>query len=242
MHNFRPGVIERLGLDYASIKSLNPRIVYGQITGYGGSGPWKDKPGQDLLVQALSGLTWLSGNATDGPVPMGIAIADIICGMHLAQGILACLVRRTITNHGGLVEVSMLESVLDMQFETITTFLQDGGQPMQRTATNNAHAYLGAPYGIYRTRDGHLALAMGRIPQLGELLGCPALLGFQRPGRVVRASAIRSSRSWPIISNRDTTSTGCRFSSRRTSGAPMCSIGNDCSSTMASKCSRCCRP
>jgi crotonobetainyl-CoA:carnitine CoA-transferase CaiB-like acyl-CoA transferase len=101
--------------------------------------------------------------------------------MHLAQGILACLVRRTVTNAGGLVEVSMLESVLDMQFETVTTFLNDGGQPTQRTATNNAHAYLGAPYGIYRTSDGYIALAMGRIPQLGELLDCDPLLEFNDP-------------------------------------------------------------
>jgi crotonobetainyl-CoA:carnitine CoA-transferase CaiB-like acyl-CoA transferase len=181
MHNFRPGVIERLGLDYNSLREINPRIVYGQISGYGSVGPWKDKPGQDLLVQSLSGLTWLSGDASDGPVPMGIAIADILCGMHLAQGILACLVRRSSTGKSGLVEVSMLESTLDLQFETFTTFLQDGGQPVRRTATNNAHAYLGAPYGIYRTSDGYLALAMGRIPQLGELLGCKSLLEFEEP-------------------------------------------------------------
>jgi CoA:oxalate CoA-transferase len=181
MHNFRPGVIERLGLAYESVRSINPRIVYGQISGYGSAGPWKHKPGQDLLVQSLTGLTWLSGNADDGPVPMGIAIADILCGMHLVQGILACLVRRAATRKGGLVEVSLLESTLDLQFETFTTFLQDGGQCVQRTRSNNAHAYLGAPYGIYRTSDGYLALAMGRIPQLGELLTCKTLLEFEDP-------------------------------------------------------------
>jgi crotonobetainyl-CoA:carnitine CoA-transferase CaiB-like acyl-CoA transferase len=181
MHNFRPGVIERMGLEYTKVNQINPRVVYGQINGYTSAGPWKDKPGQDLLVQALSGLTCLSGNSGDGPVPMGIAIADIICGMHLAQGILACLVRRAVTGKGGLVEVSMLESVIDLQFETITTFLQDGGHPAQRTASNNAHAYLGAPYGVYRTSDGYLALAMGRIPQLGELLGCAPLLDYREP-------------------------------------------------------------
>src|SRR5207249_4598831 len=122
MHNFRPGVIERLGLDHATIHAINPQIVCGQISGYGTQGPWRDKPGQDLLVQALSGLTWLSGDADQGPVPMGLSIADVICGMHLAQGILACLLRRTITGQGGAVEVSMLESILDLQFETLTTF------------------------------------------------------------------------------------------------------------------------
>lgn len=181
MHNFRPGVIERLGLAYASVCEINPKLVYGQITGYGQEGPWRDLPGQDLLLQSLSGLTWLSGDAGQGPVPMGLAIADILCGMHLAQGILACLVRRSITGKGGLVEVSMLESVLDFQFETITTYFHDGGRPTERCASNSAHAYLGAPYGVYRTRDGYIALAMGRIPQLGELLGCEPLLKYQDP-------------------------------------------------------------
>lgn len=181
MHNFRPGVAERLGLGYENIRSLNPQVVYGRISGYGQEGPWRDLPGQDLLLQSLSGLTWLSGDAGQGPVPMGLAIADILCGMHLAQGILACLVRRCITGQGGLVDVSMLESVLDFQFETITTYFHDGGQPAQRTASNSAHAYLGAPYGIYRTLDGYLALAMGRVPQLGELLGCDPLRQFRDP-------------------------------------------------------------
>jgi CoA:oxalate CoA-transferase len=181
MHNFRPGVVERLGLGYESVRQLNSRVVYGQISGYGQEGPWRDLPGQDLLLQSLSGLTWLSGNAGQGPVPMGLAIADILCGMHLVQGILACLVRRSITGQGGLVDVSLLESILDFQFEAITTFFHDGGQPAVRAASNNAHAYLGAPYGIFRTRDGYLALAMGRVPQLGELLGCEPLCTYQDP-------------------------------------------------------------
>ena len=181
MHNFRPGVAERLGLGYEIVQQLNLQVVYGRISGYGQEGPWRDLPGQDLLVQSLSGLTWLSGDAGEGPVPMGLAIADILCGMHLVQGILACLVRRSITGRGGRVEVSLLESALDLQFETITTYFHDGGQPTKRTASNNAHAYLGAPYGIYRTRDGHLALAMGSVTQLGELLGCKPLQELRDP-------------------------------------------------------------
>jgi CoA:oxalate CoA-transferase len=171
IHNFRPGVIERIGLDYDSVKALHPKLVYGVITGYGQEGPWREKPGQDLLVQSLSGLTWLSGDATQGPVPMGLAIADMFAGAHLVQGILACLVRRGISGKGGLVEVSLLESILDYQFEVLTTYLNDGGQSPQRSSVNNAHAYLGAPYGIYQTKDGYLALAMGNLLRLGELLG-----------------------------------------------------------------------
>jgi crotonobetainyl-CoA:carnitine CoA-transferase CaiB-like acyl-CoA transferase len=171
IHNFRPGVMERIGLGYEVVRALNPKLVYSVITGYGTEGPWRDKPGQDLLAQAYSGLTWLSGNADQGPVPMGLAIADMFAGAHLVQGILACLVRRGISGEGGLVEVSLMESILDYQFEVLTTYLNDGGKLPQRSAVNNAPAYLGAPYGIYATRDGYLALAMGDLVALGTLLG-----------------------------------------------------------------------
>lgn len=179
MHNFRPGVMQRLGFDFESVKKVNPGIVYGEISGYGDEGPWKEKPGQDLLVQSLAGLTWLSGNGDKGPVPMGIAVVDILAGAHLAQGIMACLVQKGITGNGGLVQVSMLESIIDFQFEAITTYFRDGGKPTERALRNNAHAYLGAPYGIYQTSNGYLALAMGSIPQLGELLRCDALLKYK---------------------------------------------------------------
>ncbi len=181
IHNFRPGVIERLGLDYGIIKKINPSIIYGSISGYGEEGPWKSKPGQDLLLQSLSGLTWLSGNSHDGPVPMGLAIVDILSGSHLAQGILAALVKKSKNGKGMKVSVSMLESILDFQFETITTFYHDGGQPTERSTENNAHAYLGAPYGIYKTKNGHLSLAMGAIPFLGELLECEQLKNYPEP-------------------------------------------------------------
>lgn len=182
MHNFRPGVMQRLGLGYEDVRALKADIIYARISGYGDTGPWAGKPGQDLLLQSVSGLGWLSGNAGDGPVPMGLAIADIFAGAQLAQGILACLVRRGISGEGGLVEVSMLESILDFQFEPLTVYFQDGGCEAERTASNNAHAFLGAPYGIYATADGYLALAMASIPQLGELLGCDALLAYPEPG------------------------------------------------------------
>ena len=176
MHNFRPGVMERLGFDYDSVVKINPSVIYGEISGYGDEGPWKDKPGQDLLLQSLTGLTWLSGNA-GGPVPMGLSIIDMLAGNHLAQGILACLLRKTISGEGSLVQVSMLESAIDFQFEAITTYYYDGKLP-ERSENNNAHAYLGAPYGIYKTGNGYMALAMGSIPQLGTLLGCNALLAY----------------------------------------------------------------
>ncbi len=181
IQNFRPGVMERLGLGPTECAALNPRLVYGVVTGYGRTGPWVARPGQDLLAQSLSGLTWLNGNADQPPMPFGLSVADLTASAHLVQGILAALVRRGTTGRGALVEVSLLESILDLQFELTTTFLNDGGREPQRSAVNNANAYLGAPYGVYATADGFLALAMGSVPKLGELLGLPALAQFGDP-------------------------------------------------------------
>lgn len=182
MHNFRPGVIDRLGLDYETVKALNPAIVYAEIDGYTNAGPWEHLPGQDLLLQAASGLTWLSGNQQDPPVPMGVAVVDILAGTHLAQGILAALYRRVISGEGSLVQVSMLESVLDFQFELLTCFYNDERRNPVRSAVNNGNVYIPAPYGIYKTTDGYLALAMASIITLGELLDCAPLLAFTDPG------------------------------------------------------------
>jgi crotonobetainyl-CoA:carnitine CoA-transferase CaiB-like acyl-CoA transferase len=177
-HNFRPGVMEKIGLDYASVRALNPRLIYGVVTGYGNEGPWIEKPGQDLLAQSISGLTQLTGSADAPPTPFGISVGDIMCGTHFAQGLLAALVRRGRTGQGALVEASLLESLLDVQFEVLTTHFNDGGQPPCRAQHRNAHAYLGAPYGIYQTHDGWLALAMGELPVLAKLIGCTALTNF----------------------------------------------------------------
>lgn len=179
IQNFRPGVMERIGLGPEECAKLNPRLVYGVVTGYGPTGPWAGKPGQDLLAQSLSGLPYLNGNADQPPMPFGLSVADLTASAHLVQGILAALVRRGVTGRGGLVEVSLLESVLDLQFELVTTFLNDGGREPRRSRVNNGNAYLGAPYGIYATQDGFLALAMGSIPALGELLELPALAQFR---------------------------------------------------------------
>ena len=182
-HNFRPGVMEKVKLDWESVRELNPRMVYGEVTGYGQEGPWKDKPGQDLLLQSLSGLTWLSGNADQGPVPMGLAVVDIMCGSHLVQGILAALVRRAKTQKGAFVQVSLLESILDFQFEVLTTHLADGGQLPHRSKRFNAHAYLAAPYGVYPTADGYLALAMGDLMEIARVIECASLSAYSDPAK-----------------------------------------------------------
>jgi CoA:oxalate CoA-transferase len=175
VQNFRPGVIERLKLDYDTLSKINPRLVYGSVTGYGEAAAWRERPGQDLLAQARSGVMWLSGNEGDPPTPMALAIADMLAGHNLAEGILACLVRRGVTGRGGLVETSLLEALIDFQFEVLTTHMNDGGRAPRRSAFRNAHAYLAAPYGVYDTKNGNLALAMGHLPTLGKLLGIAEL-------------------------------------------------------------------
>lgn len=171
IQNFRPGVAERLGFGPTALRDRNPRLIVGSISGYGEDGPWAGLPGQDLLAQALSGAMWLSGSATDGPVPFGLSIADMLAGHVLVEGMLAALVRRGIDGKGAVVETSLLEATVDLQFEVLTTHLNDGGRPPMRAAVDNAHAYLAAPYGVYRTADGWLALAMTPLETLGTALG-----------------------------------------------------------------------
>ena len=168
--NFRPGVIERIGLDYKNILEINPQIVYGSITGYGSEGPWSKLPGQDLLAQSRTGITWLNGSGQDVPTPMGLAVADILAGHNLVEGILAAIIKRFKTKKGSHVETSLIEGLLDIQFEVLTTYFNDGFRKPERSKFNNAHAYLSAPYGIYETQDNYIAIAMTPLPQLGELL------------------------------------------------------------------------
>ena len=177
--NFRPGIMARMGLDYERVKTINPGIVYGTVTGYGTEGPWVKKPGQDLLAQSMSGVAFLNGNDTDPPVALGLSLADSITGTHLAQGLLACLVRRSKTGVGGKVEVSLLESMLDLQFEQFSYYLTDGRKLPQRSRIGNANDYLGAPYGIYQASDGYLAISMGAASTLGTLIGEPRLLAYE---------------------------------------------------------------
>jgi CoA:oxalate CoA-transferase len=197
IQNFRPGVIERIGLGWDAVHARNHRVVYASITGWGTAGPWVDLPGQDLLAQSRSGVTWLNGDADDGPVPFGLAVADMLAGATVTQGVLAALVRRGISGRGAHIETSLLECLVDFQFEVLTTYLNDGGRLPARANFRSAHAYLSAPYGIYRTRDGWLALAMTPLAKLMPLLDLPELapyaadakLGFSHRDEIKRMIA-----------------------------------------------------
>ncbi len=179
IHNFRPGVMQKLGLDFETIKLINSKLVYAEISGYGTKGPWKNKPGQDLLLQAITGLTYTTGNANNAPMPFGISIGDILSGAQLVQGILAALVSRMKTQKGALIEVSILESLLDLQFELLTTYFSNNQQP-QRSNINNGHPLLSAPYGIYKTVNGFIALAMMDLHELATVIECYELNVFDK--------------------------------------------------------------
>lgn len=191
IHNFRPEVMGKNGLDYKTVQQINPKMIYAEISGYGKTGPWKDKPGQDLLLQSMAGLAYTTGNGSNGPVPFGIAVTDILCGAQLVQGILAALIRRQKTNAGALIEVSLMESLLDFQFELLTTYFTNKEQP-QRSNVANGQPLLSAPYGIYATANGYIALAMMDIHLLAKAIGCTDLNRFSKAQVFSERDAIKT--------------------------------------------------
>jgi crotonobetainyl-CoA:carnitine CoA-transferase CaiB-like acyl-CoA transferase len=191
IHNFRPGVMERTGLGYAAVRMINPKLIYAEISGYSKTGPWKNKPGQDLLLQSMTGLAFTTGNGTNGPVPFGIAVADILCGAQLVQGILAALIRRHRTGNGALIEISLMETLLDFQFELFTTYFASNTQP-KRSNINNGHPLLSAPYGIYKTKDSYIALAMMDIHQLADAINCVDIKEFSKDEAFAKRDEIKT--------------------------------------------------
>lgn len=169
IQNFRHGTAERLGVGYEQLQEINPRLVYCSISGYGSTGPYRDRPGQDLVVQGYSGSMFSVGSAADAPEPGALWAADVMTGYQAAIGILAALAARERLDVGQKVEVDMLSVVLDAQLQELVTYLNTGRQP-ERSAEPSAHAFIPAPYGVYRTRDGWLTLGMTSLDALGEVL------------------------------------------------------------------------
>ncbi|MGH9398506.1 MAG: CaiB/BaiF CoA transferase family protein, partial [Terriglobia bacterium] len=186
VENFRPGVMDRLGLGYSAVSSINPRLVYGSITGYGSEGPYRNFPGQDLLVQCMSGLVWLNGRAGDPPMAVGMPIIDAVSGQQLAMGIVVALFKREVTGNGQRVEVSLLNTAIDLQAQEFTTYLNCHAEP-QRSAAGVAHAHFRAPYGIYATKDGYLALAHTPMAKLAGCLGLEELKKYEDPEAAFRS-------------------------------------------------------
>lgn len=170
IENFRPGVMERLGLGYETLAERNPRLIYCASSGWGQSGPYVKRPGQDLLVQAVAGVGYLNGNADGPPQGVAVGIADFTAGFHIVYGVLAALYAREHTGRGQRVDVNLLNSILNLHIQELSLYLNGAGLP-QRSNSNIPGAYLGAPYGFYETADGYIAVAMNALDKLARLVG-----------------------------------------------------------------------
>lgn len=177
VENARPGVMDRLGLGYDHARTVNPRVIYCSANGFGSTGPYRDRPGQDLVVQSLAGLASMTGRKGDPPTPCGMPIADQHGARLIAFGVVAALFERERSGEGQYLEVDLLSALIDAECQEAVTYLNGGGIP-ERSASGLAHAYLGAPYGIYATKDGYLALAMTPLPKLSRILDLPRLAEY----------------------------------------------------------------
>jgi crotonobetainyl-CoA:carnitine CoA-transferase CaiB-like acyl-CoA transferase len=180
--NFRPGVMDRLGIGYEALRAVNPSLVYVAGTGYGPDGPYADRPGQDLLVQSVSGLAAYGGRRDDPPTPAGSSIVDASTALLLAFSAMVGLFHRERTGQGQRIDVSLLGTAVALQCQELAAFL-NSGRRFERSQAGIGGAWLSAPFGIYRTADGHLALAMGSLAVLGELLDLPELAAYDTPER-----------------------------------------------------------
>ena len=175
VENYRPGVKHRLGIDYEAVREVNPRIVYGSISGFGQEGPYRDRPGVDQIAQGLGGLMSITGLPGQGPVRVGIPIADLTAGMLLAQGILLALFERERSGEGQWVHTSLLEAQIQMlDFQAARWLISREVAPQ----AGNDHP-TSIPTGVFPTADGHINIAAsGGVlwQRLCQTLGLEALL------------------------------------------------------------------
>ncbi len=177
LQNYRPGVAERLGVDYASLAKINARLVYVSISGYGATGPYAQRPGQDLVLQGMSGALLSAGRADEPPVPAGQYLVDAVTAYNAFEGALAALFHRERTGEGQLVEVNMLDAIATIQMQELSVFTV-GGKPQRRSAEPHAHVYIRAPYGVFETKDHYLVVAFPPLKKLGEVIGEDSFLAL----------------------------------------------------------------
>jgi formyl-CoA transferase len=174
VENFRPDVKDRLGIDYAALSARNPRLVYGSISGFGQSGPYRDRPGFDQIAQGMGGLMSITGLPGQGPVRVGIPVADLTAGIFCAMGILVALLEREVSGQGQWVQSSLLGAQIAMLDFQAARWLMDGEVPEQ--AGNNHPTSI--PTGVFATADGHMNIAAAGediFRRLCRALGAPEL-------------------------------------------------------------------
>jgi len=174
LENFRADVKHRLGVDYETVRKINPRIVYGSISGFGQDGPYAKRPGVDQIVQGLGGLMSITGLPGGGPVRVGIPISDLSAGIFLASGVLMALLDREVTGEGQWVRTSLLESLIAMLDFQASRWLNDGEVPGQAGNNHPSHA----PMGMFETADSFVNVAASSIAytRLCDALGATELL------------------------------------------------------------------
>jgi len=177
LQNYRPGVAKRLGVDYETLKSYKNDLVYLSISGYGESGPYVERPGQDMLLQALSGAMMSTGRADQPPTPSGQFLVDAVTASASSEAVIAALLHRERTGEGQLVTVNMLDVVTTLQMQEISVHTV-GKLEQKRSAQPHGHSYIRAPYGVFATSDDYLALAFPSLKQLGELIGEDSFLNY----------------------------------------------------------------
>jgi crotonobetainyl-CoA:carnitine CoA-transferase CaiB-like acyl-CoA transferase len=177
--NFRPGVMDKLGLGYEALKRRKPALIYASASGYGPDGPYAQKAGQDLLAQALFGMMAITGQRATGPRPAGVSVIDHHGAALFAVGILAAIVRRQRTGQGCRVDASLLQAALDLQAESLVGWLNAPRRPASVSAYRHvAGWYFPAPYGVYATRDGHIAVSLCPLSSLAQAIDEPQLASF----------------------------------------------------------------
>lgn len=170
IENFRPGVMDRLGFGYEDVADRNPELVYCSSSGYGASGPYTDRPAQDILLQAMSGVMGITGHVEDPPTPVGTTVIDTYAAMQIVVSVLAALYERERTGEGTLIEVDMLSSAVHLLSQEVAVAANDGEAPTRSEVPGMGHVYLQAPYGVYETSDGHLALSLSPVAEVADAL------------------------------------------------------------------------
>ena len=176
IENFRPGVMDRLGLGYEALSAKQPELIYCASSGWGQDGPYEARPGQDLLAQSIAGVLMLNGTADDPPVPVGIGLADLTAGLHIVIAVLMALYERSRSGKGQRLDVNLLNSMLHQTTQELTLYLNTLREP-QRSAAGIGHPYVGAPMGVYKTKDGYISIAMMPVGKIGELVGVSGFEG-----------------------------------------------------------------
>jgi crotonobetainyl-CoA:carnitine CoA-transferase CaiB-like acyl-CoA transferase len=177
LQNYRPGVAKRLGVDYETLSKINPRLVYVSISGYGEDGPYLNRPGQDLVLQGMSGAMLSAGREGEPPNAAGQYLVDGITAYTAFEGALAALLHRERTGEGQLVQVNMLDAITTIQMQELSVFTV-GHKPQVRSAEPHAHVYIRAPYGAFATSDGFIIVAFPKLANLGQTIGEPSFLNM----------------------------------------------------------------